>query len=224
MDDGFTARRRQRHQFIVAAQVTGEWQFEFGDGAFFNLCRGGIHATHKIRGEKTPEKAGGSLFHRGRGTLTIQSMKMKDIVETMHASVRLGVKIEKVAARYWVVMADYGDHVEIIPFSVFPKPIVKSELSLENKLTNTACSVVCCRYSKTINKESLIKESEFIEELSEADFQAVSKVRRYHLTGQELDLPDQTRMGVELKYQSADARQFIEQRHREDLEQFAELV
>ena len=69
-----------------------------------------------------------------------------------------------------------------------------------------------------------MKQSEIIEELSEADFQAVSKVRRYHLTGQELDLPDQTRMGVECKYQSADARRFIKQRHREDLEQFAELV
>jgi hypothetical protein len=68
-----------------------------------------------------------------------------------------------------------------------------------------------------------MKQSEIIEELSEADFQALSKVRRYHLTGQELDLPNQTRMGAELKYQSADTRRFIEQRHGEDLEQFAEL-
>ncbi len=88
----------------------------------------------------------------------------------MHDSVRSGVKKAKVAARYWVVMADYGDDVEIILFSVFSKLILRSELVLENKLTKTACSLVCCWYSKTISKESLMKQSRWIEELSETDF------------------------------------------------------
>jgi hypothetical protein len=151
-------------------------------------------------------------------------MKTKDIVETMHTSVALGTKEENVATRHWIVMADYGDDVEIIPFSLFPRAMVRSELILENKLTNSAYFVVCCWYSKTISKESLLKQSRWIDELSEADFQAVSKVRRYHLTGQERDLPAEERMGIPLIEYPMNCRRFIEQKHQEALGQFAELV